>query len=61
MANNEKIDMADIENILNEHKTYIISSVEGKGVHIGRFHGLSLDADGDWVIDADLDEKSCTG
>lgn len=54
------MDILEVVKILNEHKAYIVSSVEGQGVHIGRFKGLSLDAEGDWVIDADIDEKSCT-
>lgn len=61
MANDEKMDIFGVEKILNEHKTYIVSSVDGKGVHIGRLQGMSLDADGDWVIEVDLDGKSCTG
>ena len=46
--------------ISKEHNVYIISSVEGKGNHVGRFKGFSVDADGDLIIEADIDGLSCT-
>ena len=50
-----------IENKLREQNVYIISSVDGRGVHIGRFKGFSRDANDDLVIEADIDGVSCTG
>lgn len=53
-------DLQMIEAILRKYNVYIISSVDGKGNHVGRLKGFSVDADGDLVIDADIDELSCT-
>lgn len=53
-------EMNEIETKLREHNVYIISSVEGKGNHIGRFKGFAVDADGDLIIETDIDELSCT-
>lgn len=53
-------EMNEIEAKLKEHNVYIISSVEGKGNHVGRFKGFSVDADGDLIIEADIDGLSCT-
>lgn len=45
---------------LQEANAYINASIEGKGVHIGRIKGLSFDADGNPIIDIDIDALSCT-
>ena len=50
-----------IEDELRKQNLYIISSIDGNGVHVGRFKGFSHDADGDLVIEADIDGVSCTG
>ena len=50
----------ELEQKLKEHDVYIISSVGGKGHHVGRFKGISVDANGDLIIDADIDEHSIT-
>ena len=53
-------EMKKIEEWLNKNNVYIISSIDDKGVHVGRFKGLSLDANDDLVIDTDIDSLSCT-
>ena len=50
----------EIEKELKEHDVYIISSVGGKGHHIGRFKTISVDANGDLIIESDIDEVSIT-
>lgn len=49
-----------IDEWLCKNNVYIASSIDGKGVHIGRFIGLTLDVDGDLVIYTDIDSLSCT-
>ena len=51
----------NIEDKLRKQNVYIIASVDGKGVHIGRFKGFSRDANDDLIIEADIDSVSCTG
>lgn len=53
-------EMKKIEEWLNKNNVYVVASVDGKGVHIGRFKGLSLDADDDLIIEVDIDSLSCT-
>ena len=60
----DKISITDIdkiESMLREHNVYIISSIGGKGNHVGRLKGFSLDADGNLIIETDIDKKSSTG
>lgn len=52
--------LKEIEEFLKEHNVYIASSIEGKGLHIGRFKEIALDADGFPIIECDIDEASCT-
>ena len=49
-----------ISEYLNKHNAYIISSIDGNGTYVGRFKRLSLDADDDLIICADIDSASCT-
>ena len=53
-------ELTKIEEQLNQRNVYIISSVDNKGTYVGRFKGLSLDADNDLIIRADIDSVSCT-
>lgn len=58
------IDMKELERIeklLRENDVYIMSSIEGKGHHIGRFKGFALDANDSLIIETDIDSLSCTG
>ena len=50
--------LRELELFLLEHNVYILSSIEGKGVHVGRFKQISLDADGNPVIECDIDKES---
>lgn len=49
-----------IKSIKNVDNLYIQASIEGVGVHIGRIKGLSYDADGDPILEVDIDAVSCT-
>ena len=53
--------LKEIEEYLKEHNVYISSSIENNGTHIGRFKGITLDADGFPIIECDIDAMSCTG
>ena len=53
-------EMKKIEEWLNKNNVYVAASIDNKGVHIGRFKGLSLDADDDLIIEVDIDSLSCT-
>lgn len=53
-------DLTELKSKLEGTGAYILASVDGEGVHVGRFKGLSVDADGDLVIEADIDSASCT-
>ena len=48
----------EVEEFLREHNAYILSSIEGEGVHVGRFKCLSLDADGYPIVECDIDKIS---
>lgn len=50
--------LRELELFLLEHNVYILSSIEGKGIHVGRFKQISLDADGNPVIECDIDKES---
>lgn len=53
-------EMKKIEKWLNKNNVYIISSIDGEGIHVGKFKGLSLDADDDLIINVDIDSFGCT-
>ena len=53
----------ELSKIIEEAKcdgTYIIASIEGVGVHIGRIKNVTMDANNYPVIQVDIDAKSCT-
>lgn len=52
--------LSKIEQYLKQHGCYVLSSVEGKGTHVGRFKRILLDANDDIVIDIDIDAVSTT-
>lgn len=52
--------LQEVEKLLKEGKAYVASSIEGEGMHIGRFIGLTLDANGDVIILCDIDKMSTT-
>ena len=49
----------EIENVLKEKNAYIVASVGGNGNHVGRIKGLAVDANGNLIIEADIDSESC--
>ena len=60
MKNMNDTELNKIKEKLEEQNVYVIASIEGKGCHIGRFKGFSLDANKQLIIEVDIDEKSCT-
>lgn len=52
--------MTSIEKLLYKNHAYIISSIGDEGCHIGRFKSLKADANGNWVICADIDKEPIT-
>lgn len=38
-----------------------MARIDGHGCHIGTYKGLSLEADGDWIINVDVEGVSVTG
>ena len=48
------------EKMLGVDNIYIVSSIDNKGTHVGRFKRCSLDADGNLIIETDIDSVSCT-
>lgn len=53
-------DVSDIKDVLDKQNAYVVATVEGDGCHIGRLKGISLDANGDLVIEVDISSISCT-
>lgn len=45
---------------INNREVYIMSTIDGKGCHIGRITGVSLDANDGIVIETDIDSVSAT-
>ena len=45
---------------MNNREVYIVSTIDGKGCHIGKITGVSLDANDGIVIETDIDSVSVT-
>lgn len=54
------IDRERIEAILKKHGTYILSTIDGQGCHVGCYKGIALDADANWIIEAEVESMSET-
>lgn len=54
-------EMELVESILKANKGYIVASLDGKGHFLGEFKGLSQDADGNLIIDTNLESIDCSG
>lgn len=49
-----------LEGVSENQNIYIISTLDGKGTHIGRINKVSFDADGDVVLEANVESVSET-
>lgn len=49
------------DEILKKHRAFVMARIDGHGCHIGTYKGLSLEADGDWIINVDVEGVSVTG
>jgi hypothetical protein len=54
------IERERIEAILKKHGTYILSTIDGQGCHVGCYKGIALDADANWIIEAEVESMSET-
>ena len=54
------IERERIEAILKKHGAYILSTIDGQGCHAGCYKGIALDADDNWIIEAEVESMSET-
>lgn len=54
------IERERIEAILKKHGAYILSTIDGHGCHAGCYKGIALDADANWIIEAEVESMSET-
>ena len=50
-----------LEGVSENQNIYIISTLDGKGTHIGSINNVSLDASGEVVLEANIESVSETG
>ena len=50
-----------LDGVTDEQDIYIIATIDGAGTHIGSINNVSLDADGDVVLEANIESVSETG
>lgn len=50
-----------LEGVSENQNIYIISTLDGKGTHIGSINNVSLDANGEVVMEANIESVSETG
>lgn len=49
-----------VKDVFKKHNTYIISEIDGHGVHMGEIKNIALDANDSWIIEADIESVSVT-
>ena len=47
-----------VEGVLKKHNAYIISKIDGKGVHMGEIKQIALDANDAWIVETDIESIS---
>ena len=52
--------LAKLRSIIDNRNVYIMSKIDGKGCHIGKITGFSLDANDGIVIETDIESVSAT-
>ena len=52
--------LAKLRSIIDNRNVYIMSKIDGKGCHIGKITGVSLDAFDGIVIETDIESVSAT-
>lgn len=52
--------LAQLRSIIDNCEVYIMSTIDGKGCHIGKITGVSLDANDGIVIETDIESVSVT-
>lgn len=52
--------LSKLRSIISNRDVYIMSTVDGKGCHIGKITGVSLDANDGIVIETDIESVSAT-
>ena len=53
-------EMEKIKDVLRKHNTYIISEIDGQGIHMGEIKNIALDANDSWIIETDIESISVT-
>ena len=49
-----------VESLLKRHAAYLIAKIDNTGAHVGKFEDITLDTDGNWIIEADVESLSVT-
>ena len=49
-----------VESLLKLHAAYLLAKIDNTGTHVGKFEDITLDADGNWIIEADVESLSVT-
>ena len=55
------LDFDGVDEILKKHRAFVMATINGHGCHIGTYKKISLEADGDWIIDVDVEGLDVTG
>lgn len=57
----DDLEFDGVDEILKKHRAFVMARIDDHGCHIGTYKGLSLEADGDWIINVDVEGVSVTG
>lgn len=57
----DDLEFDGVDEILKKHRAFVMARIDGHGCHIGTYKGISLEADGDWIINVDVEGVSVTG
>ena len=54
------LDFDGVDEILKKHRAFVMATIDGHGCHIGTYKEISLEADGDLIINVDVESLSVT-
>ena len=49
-----------VESLLKRYEAYLLVKIDNTGAHVGKFEDITLDTDGNWIIEADVESLSVT-
>ena len=55
------LDFDGVDEVLKKHRAFVMATINGHGCHIGTYKEISSEADGDWIIDVDVESLDVTG